>query len=69
MMPDPPLETNLLPHHFSNMRDGHDWDTHSSVYAFIGIETVAKTAQLLGISRATFYRWLDDLNISKHDLS
>ena len=29
----------------------------------------AKAAQRLGISRATFYRWLDDLNVSKHDLS
>ncbi len=29
----------------------------------------AKAAQFLGISRATFYRWLDDLNVSKHDLS
>lgn len=29
----------------------------------------ARAAQLLGISRATFYRWLNDLNISKHDLS
>ena len=29
----------------------------------------ARAAQRLGISRATFYRWLDDLNISKHDLS
>ncbi len=29
----------------------------------------AKAAQRLGISRATFYRWLDDLEISKHDLS
>ncbi|MDE0145010.1 MAG: sigma-54 dependent transcriptional regulator [Nitrospira sp.] len=29
----------------------------------------ARAAQFLGISRATFYRWLGDLNISKHDLS
>lgn len=29
----------------------------------------AKAAQRLGISRATFYRWLDDLNVSKRDLS
>ena len=29
----------------------------------------ARAAQRLGISRATFYRWLDDLNISKDDLS
>ena len=29
----------------------------------------AKAAQRLGISRATFYRWLDDLNLSKHDLA
>lgn len=29
----------------------------------------ARAAQLLGISRATFYRWLNDLDISKHDLS
>ena len=29
----------------------------------------AKAAQRLGISRATFYRWLDDLDISKRDLS
>jgi len=28
-----------------------------------------KAAQRLGISRATFYRWLDDLDISKRDLS
>ncbi len=43
MMPDPSLETNLPPHHFSNMRDRHDWDTHTSVYAFIGPEAVTKT--------------------------
>jgi len=29
----------------------------------------AKAAKLMGISRATFYRWLDDLNISTQDLS
>ncbi|MDA0739332.1 MAG: sigma 54-interacting transcriptional regulator [Nitrospirae bacterium] len=28
-----------------------------------------KAAKLMGISRATFYRWLDDLNISTQDLS
>ncbi len=28
-----------------------------------------RAANLLGISRATFYRWLEDLNISKQDLS
>ena len=35
MMPNPPPETNFLPDHFSNPRDGHDWDTHTSVYAFV----------------------------------
>ncbi len=29
----------------------------------------AKAAKLMGISRATFYRWLDDLRISPQDLS
>ena len=29
----------------------------------------AKAAKFMGISRATFYRWLDDLNISTQDLS
>jgi len=29
----------------------------------------AKAAKLMGISRATFYRWLDDLDISTQDLS
>ena len=29
----------------------------------------AKAAKLMGISRATFYRWMDDLSISTQDLS
>ena len=34
MMADPPPETNFLPDHFSNPRDRHNWDTHTTVYAF-----------------------------------